>query len=387
MERNESLFTEALVADTAALPFFVCALLVAIAVMAVWLPGYTKRHPLLTYYGSSGWHAHEMLFGYMTAVVAAFLLSALRRVLGHPVAAVVPLTLLILLWLAARALPLMNGVPPWLIAAVDLAFLPLLIALLVRPLWRAGRRRGLYLIAPLGVMVVGNLLVHAEWLGLAMDSARLGAMLAIYMLALLMAVVAGRVIPQTLAREVPARTAVEQAAAGTIVLLAAADLLSPTAEGVAVCALLAAAVHAWRWLTWLRAGPRRDPASWGVMAGYAWLAIGFVLIALSYQGRLPHMLAFHALMVGGFGGLSMGLAAQALRARRNEAMPSPRLAALSFCIMNLAAVLRVVGPLLSLRYGQGLIVAAGSLWIISFVLFLLVYGPLLWPVRSPGRLA
>jgi len=387
INRDHPLIDEALAGEPAVIPFFICAAFSAVAVMAVWLPGYTKRHPLLTYYGSSGWHAHEMLFGYMAAVVTPFLLSAVRARLGRPAAGPLPLALLILIWLAGRALPLMSDVPPWLVAAVDLAFLPLLIVLLALPLWRAGHRRELYLIVPLALMVFGNLLVHGEWLGLTADSARLGVVLAFYMLALLMSVAAAALMPRCLARPVSARPVLDWAAAGTIVLLAIADLFWPTGEGVAACALLAAAVHGCRLLTWLAAGPRPDPVSWGLLAGYAWLVTGFVLIALSYQGRLPPMLAFHALMVGAFGGLAMGMMAQALRARHVAARPVSTLAALAFALINVTALVRVGGPLLSLRYGQALIIAAGSLWIISFILFLLIYGPLLLPARAvePAR--
>jgi uncharacterized protein involved in response to NO len=360
--------------------FFVCTVLAAVVVMAVWLPGYTKRHPLLTYYGSSGWHAHEMLFGYMTAV-AAGLLIALRTPPGHPVAGPVPLSLLVVLWLAGRALPLTGGVPPWLVAAVDLAFLPLLTAVLARPLLKAYRRDAPYLIAPLAVMALANLLVHAEWLGWAMDSARLGVVLAIYMLLLLITVLAGGVIAQCLARNPPVRPILDRAAAASVVIVAAADLFAPTVQAVVVCVLLAAAVHAWRWIVWLKAGPR-DAVAWALLAGYGWLIAGLVLIALSYGGYMRHMLAFHALMVGGFGGLSLGMMAHLARTRRDAAASVPPPAVLAFVIMNLAAVVRVAGPLLSVRYEKILIIAAGALWIISFILFLLVYAPWLLPLRS-----
>jgi uncharacterized protein involved in response to NO len=275
----------------------------------------------------------------------------------------------------------MGDVPPWLVAAVDLAFLPLLIAVLARPLLTADRREAPYLIAPLVVMVFANLLVHGEWLGWAMGSAQLGVVLAIYMLLLLITVLAGGIITQCLARDPPVRPMLDKAAAASIVIFAAADLFAPTVQAVVVCVLLAAVVHGWRWIVWLKAGPR-DAVAWALLAGYGWLIAGLVLIALSYGGYMPHMLAFHALMVGGFGGLSLGMMAQLARSRRDAAARVPPPAVLAFVLMNLAAVVRVAGPLLSVRYEKILIIAAGALWIISFILFLLVYVPWLLPVRS-----
>lgn len=358
--------------------------------MAIWLLGYTKRDPLLTYYGSSGWHAHEMLFGYAVAVVAGFLLTAVRNWTNTETVRGMPLAALTLLWLAGRVLPLSPAVPPWLVALVDLAFLPVLAFVLAVPLIRAGQRRNLFVLALLGVLMAANALVHSEWLGYAMDTARLGIVLAVYTLVLLITVIAGRVIPFFIASALATaklrpRPVIEYMSVITVVLLAFTDLFSPSVRVVAVCAMLAAVVHAWRLRSWMVRPAWSQPLLWVLLAGYAWLVAGFLLLAVAYSGFIPSMLAFHALMVGGIGVLTLGMMARVALGHTGRPLRASPLVVLAFLLMNVAAVVRVAGPLLTLRYTQAVISAAGALWITSFVLFLVIYTPILIQARSDGR--
>ena len=371
-------------------PFFLCAGGAAAALMAVWLLGYTKRDPLLTYYGSSGWHAHEMLFGYVVAVIAGFLLTAVRNWTNIETLRGVPLAALTLLWLAGRILPLFAGVPPWMVAVVDLAFLPLLAVVVAIPLIRAGQRRNLFIPALLLVLMLANVLVHSEWLGYAMDTARLGVVLAVYTLVLLISDIAGRVIPSFIESAFPAvkiqpRPLIESMSVISIILLGLTDLFSPFAQVVVVCAVLAAVVHAWRMSTWLTWSVVTRPLLWVLLVGYAWLVAGFALLAVAYSGMISNMLAFHALMAGGIGVLTLGMMARVALGHTGRPLRAPPLVALAFVLVNIAAAVRVVGPMVTLHYTKAVISAAGALWITGFVLFMFVYTPILIHARADGR--
>ena len=372
-------------------PFFLLAGIAAVVLMAIWLLGYTKRDPLLTYYGSSGWHAHEMLFGYVVAVIAGFLLTAVRNWTGSVPLQGTPLAALSSLWLAGRILPLFTtGVPPWLVATVDLAFLPTLALVLAIPLLRAGQKRNLFIPLLLLVLMAANALVHMEWLGYAMDSARLGVVLAIYTLVLLITAIAGRVIPFFIESALPAvkirpRPVIGYMSVMTVIVLALADLFSPTVQIVVVCALAAALVHAWRLRSWMVAAVLAQPLLWILLVGYAWLVVGFILLAIAYSGLIPTMIAFHALMVGGIGVMTLGMMARVALGHTGRPLRAPPLVSLAFILVNIAAVVRVAGPLLTLRYTKAVIGAAGALWITSFVLFLLVYTPILIQARIDDR--
>ena len=184
-------------------PFFLCAGLAAAGLMVVWLLGYTKRDPLLTYYGSSGWHAHEMLFGYSVAVVAGFLLTTVRQWTNSETMGGISLAGLIVLWLAGRILPLFLSIPPWLVALVDMAFLPALASMLAMPLIRGRQRGNILVLALLGVLTIANALNPSHSLWITAGSARLGEVLAIYTLVLLITVLVGRVIPSFISSAIP----------------------------------------------------------------------------------------------------------------------------------------------------------------------------------------
>jgi uncharacterized protein involved in response to NO len=372
-------------------PFFLCAGIVAVVFMAIWLLGYTKRDPLLTYYGSSGWHAHEMLFGYTVAVVAGFLLTAVRNWTNRETVRGMPLAALVLLWSAGRVLPFLSAIPPWAVALVDLSFLPALAVALAVPLLRAGQKKNLFVLIVLAVLMIANILVHAEWLGYAMDTAHLGIILAIYAVVLLITIIAGRVIPFFIERGIPGaairrRPAIEYMSVVTVILLAFADLLSPSVQAVVACAFLATVVHAWRLRGWLLRAALSQPLLWVLLVGYAWLVAGFVLLAVAYGGVIPVMLAFHALTVGGIGVLTIGMMARVALGHTGRQLRSSPLLTLAFVLLNIAAALRIVGPLLSARYATATISAAGALWIVSFALFLFIYAPILMQSRVDGRL-
>ena len=350
--------------------------------MAIWLLGYTKRDPLLTYYGSSGWHAHEMLFGYTVAVVAGLLLTVIRNWTKSYTLHGILLAALILLWLAGRILPLFLGIPPWVVATVDLSFLPALAVVITVPLLRTGHTQYWYIPALLMVLMLANALVHSEWLGFTMDTARLGIVLAIYTFVLLFTILAGRFIKSitedtALSSKIQTNSTVEKLSVASVILLAFTDLFSPFVQIVVICAVFAAVVHARRLLGWLVRPVLYKSMVWILLVGYAWLVAGFVLLAIAYSGLISNMLAFHALMVGGIGVLTLGIMARMSLGQTGRPMRTPPLLSLSFILVNIAAAVRVAGPLMTLRYTKAVIGAAGALWITGFVLFLVVYTPIL----------
>ena len=120
-------------------PFFSLAALSGLALIPLWLAFWQHGLPG-GYYGSVGWHGHEMLFGFTSAIIAGFLLTAVRNWTGIETPTGTPLGLLALLWLLGRLAPLLPHMPAAGIALIDLAFLPLLIVAIYRPLMQAENR-------------------------------------------------------------------------------------------------------------------------------------------------------------------------------------------------------------------------------------------------------
>ena len=174
-------------------PFFLLAGLGAVVLVALWMLAWMGHLPSAgAYYGTVGWHGHEMLFGYAGAVIAGFLLTAVRNWTGIDTPAGAPLAGLSLLWIAGRASPFLP-VPGAVTAALDLAFLPLVAIALYRPLMAGKNRLNRLFLPLLGAMAAANAMVHAEALGLASGSAARGILAMLDLVLLLVLIVTGRV--------------------------------------------------------------------------------------------------------------------------------------------------------------------------------------------------
>ncbi len=371
-------------------PFFLLAVAVAVLDMGGWLAMWAQGATFGNRYGLVPWHAHEMLFGYAAAVLAGFLLTAVRNWTGRNTLHGLPLAGLALIWIGGRVLPWLEAwVPPPLAAAVDLAFLPLLALALQRPLWQARERSNRVFLPLLWLMAGANLLFHLQPLGLAETGARgTDAMLAL--LVLVLALIGGRVIPFFARGALPgfqARRfeAAEQAGLWVLGALALALAAWPTPWLVAPLAGLAALTQAVRLYGWHDRRVWGRPILWVLYSGFAWVVLGLALLAVAAAGWVPGSLARHALTVGGIGVVTLGMMARVSLGHTGRPLEPARWVAASFLVLNLAAVLRVFGPLLAPeRYALWVELSAG-LWVLTFLAFLAHYAPILVRPRPDGQ--
>ena len=167
-------------------PFFLAASVWAAAAIPFWLAAYASGLILPTQVAPSVWHAHEMVFGFATATVAGFLLTAIPNWTGRMPLQGGPLLLLVLLWAAGRVAILFSvEIGPPAAAAADLAFPAVFLGVVAREILAGRNWRNLPMVGALSMLLVGNLLVHLEALGLA-ETAALGNRLGIMTLLLLM---------------------------------------------------------------------------------------------------------------------------------------------------------------------------------------------------------
>lgn len=225
-------------------PFFgaagVSAVLLIVSWLAIWSGGIWKP----SYYGFIGWHSHEMLFGYATAIIAGFLLTAVRNWTGVNTPLGTPLMALAALWLAGRLLPLFDHwIPGAVIAVADLSFLPA-VAFAIQPaLWQGKQKINRIFVPLLLLMSVANLLVHMEGLGLTQTAAR-GIDMMLYLVLFLVALIGGRVMPFFTQAVIPGYQAVrrqwvEIATVGGFALLVLLQLTSlpPAVTGLTATGL------------------------------------------------------------------------------------------------------------------------------------------------------
>lgn len=371
-------------------PFFLLAGLAAVVLIALWLFVWMGRLPTVgAYYGTVGWHSHEMLFGYAAAVIAGFLLTAVRNWTGLDTPSGAPLAALALLWLAGRAAALLP-LPGWLIAAADLAFLPA-VAIAVYPALMRGKNRVNRLFLPLlGAMAVANALVHAQALGVTSDTANRGTLAMLDLVLLLVLVVTGRVIAFFTERGVAGSTPrnrewLEQAGFAAAVALALADAAGAPATVVgALCAALAVQTVA-RELGWHDARVWRNPILWVLHAAVVWLALGFAMRAAASFGLVAPNVALHALTVGAIGVLTLGMMSRVTLGHTGRDMRAPRTMVVAFALLNVAGFARGIAPALWPERYLTLVHSAAGLWILAFMLFLVAHAAMLWQPRVDGR--
>jgi uncharacterized protein involved in response to NO len=367
-------------------PFYLLAgLFAAVSVplwaaqMSGWLPAPYLQGPL--------WHGHEMLFGYTLAVVAGFLLTAVRNWTGQPTASGGELMTLAALWVAGRVLVL---TPYAAAAAIVNAAFPLALAVAIGiPLARSRNTRNYFFLGLLALMAALVAGLHAALLGAAELPPRLGLVLGLDVMLFIMAVMGGRVIPMFTNNGVPGAGAarhalVEQLALGSVLALFAADVAGAPAL-TAFVAALAAAAHAARLGLWRPWRTTRVPLVWILHAAYAWIVVHLLLRALAAMGWVGESPALHALTVGAIGGLTLGMMTRS--ARGHTARPlvaqAPELAC--FLLVQAAALVRVFVPLLAPGAYLASVQASALLWTAAFAAFVASYWPVLTRPRLDGK--
>lgn len=372
-------------------PFFLVAALAGVALILLWLAHYAGTLSIHTYYGAASWHAHEMIFGYTAAVVAGFLLTAVRNWTSIDTLRGVPLGALLALWILGRLVPFAPAVVPgWVIAMIDVAFLPALAASLAIPLLRRRQWHNLPFVPVLLVLAYGNALVHLDVLGLAPGRGTTGLYLGVNLIVLLITVIGGRVIPFFTERALPeARPRVwpplDWAAIGGVIALAGFAAVPLASQLTVAVAAITALVHAARLWGWSDRRLWSVPLLWILYVGYGWMVIGFALEALSAAGLVRPQLALHAFTTGAIGGLTLGMMSRVSLGHTGRPLRAALPMVGAFVLVNIAALLRVIGAWwVPDEWYLSLIVASGAAWVAAFVLFLAVYAPILMKPRADG---
>ena len=372
-------------------PFFLLAGITASLLVPLWIYSYAGGRFGFGYYSAVVWHGHEMIFGYTVAVIAGFLLTAVRNWTGIQTPGGKALAGLVALWLAGRMVPFFSGaLPHGSIAVVDLAFLPVLAVTLSIPLLRSRQKHNLVFLFVLAALTVAKMMVHLQILGFAQATANRGITFAVYLIVLLIAILGGRVIPFFTERGIAGATtrrwtAVEVLSFGALVVLMALDLMEAAPSAVIVIALLAALGHAIRLYGWYQRTVWSVPLLWVLHLGYAWLVAGFMLKALSAAGLVNPMLAIHAFTAGGIGTLTLGMMARVALGHTGRVLRVGSAMTWAFVFVSLAGVSRVFLPVISPGQYSEWMVLAGGFWSVAFALFVISYAGVLIQPRVDGR--
>lgn len=376
-------------------PFFLFAGIIALIYIPWWAGSLALGWPLATTWPPMLWHAHEMLFGFITAAIAGFLLTAVPSWTGQRGFAGKPLAGLFALWLAGRLAILASGhLPAWVPSAIDLTFLPTLAGMIAGSLLRA-RNRNWPLLGVLALLWACNVLFHVALLKLDVPLAARAVRIGIDVVLVLVTLIAGRIIPSFTSNAMKAlghvpthrpwngltpATIVAMIAAGIADALGVAGLLGAT------IALVAAALHLARLAQWRAPLKLMTPIVWVLHLAYAWLPVGLVLRAIMLlTGGAIAAFWLHALTIGA---VTLMIAAVMTRASLGHTgrplVVAPATTA-AYLLILAAAVVRVFGfGAVGMRYPL-VLVLSGLLWFAGFCLYLVDYGPILSQARADGR--
>jgi uncharacterized protein involved in response to NO len=384
-------------------PFFLLAGILAVLGMTQWLLVINGYPWPANANLSTLWHAHEMALGFGGAVVAGFVLTAGANWTGRPPVRGPLLAALVFSWLCGRVALLFSGVlPALLIMLLDLLF-PVLFGLIAtREIYGARNRRNYGVLAIAWMLSLFTLVFHAAATGLlaeeaATDLQRIVSRLFVYLLAVLITILGGRVIPGFTgtwlrmrgSTKLPgSRAGLESAIVPLTIAAGISQSVWPVGIFTAVLCIGAGAAHLLRLSGWRGLATTAEPLLLVLHVAYAWLGVGFLLLgAVALGMALPETAALHALTVGGIGGVILGMITRVALGHTGRPLHAARLIQIAYLLLNVSALFRSFGPLdtssIALAY-----TGSGLLWIAAFGLFVWHYAPILVQPRAdqPGGL-
>lgn len=368
-------------------PFYLLASLFSAFSVLLWAVQFSGYLPS-AYLQGPVWHGHEMLFGYTIAVIAGFLLTAVRVWTNQPTPSGAPLMALAALWVCGRVLVL---TPLIMTAAVVNAAFPVAIAVAIGiPLWRSRNVRNYFFVGLL--VLVGALIfaVHLALQGRFDLSPHVGLQLALDVVLFIMVVMGGRVIPMFTNNGIPGVNAtrhalVEKFALGTVMLLFAADLLQLPQAVIALIALIGALAHGVRLYFWKPWRTLATPLVWILHAAYAWIVVHLALRGLSALELLAGSYATHVLTVGAIGGLTLGMMTRTARGHTGRPLVADGFELAAFLLIQVAAVVRAFGGIASPGLYLASVQVSALLWAAAFGLYAVRYWPVLTRPRLDGK--
>ncbi len=377
-------------------PFFLAASLYSIVAIILWTLSYSFQwHPeAITQFGNHFlWHGHEMVFGYGVAVAGGFLLTAAMNWTGVQTIRFTPLALLFSLWLLARILPWISGIPLIIPATLDLLFLLALTIAITHPLYKAKQWDQVRIFTSKFLTIfASNLIFYLGTFKVIDGGERIGLYGGIYLIIALLLTLGRRVFPFFIEKGVGVPLTLKNSKSLDIsslvlfLLFALTDIFLPQFWGGGLLAAALVIVHGIRFKNWYTNLIWDKPLLWVLMVGYGWIILGFLFKALSTFGVVQPLIALHAFTYGAIGIITMGMMARVILGHTGRSIFNPpKSLHIIFGLLLAGAVVRVLLPLLIPEQFVTLVLLSQFFWVASFSLFLWNYAVMLIVPRIDGR--
>lgn len=375
-------------------PFFLASAVWAILLMLLWIPLISGHIDLPVAFDPISWHAHEFLFGYLSAIVAGFLLTAIPNWTGRMPIVGKPLIFLFSLWVLGRVAVLFGAyLPAGLVAAFDIAMPLTLAAACLREIMAGKNWRNLIVLALLGLLITANLLFHWEaWAG-EYAAQGYGMRLGISTMVMMVGLIGGRIIPSFTrnwlvkqgSKDLPAGPMQSFDKVCLLLLLIALLIWTALAEHWLAGVMLVAAglLHFARLGRWKGLHTFKEPLVLVLHASYLFLPTGLLLLGLAILA--PSLLdlagAQHLLMAGVMGMMTLAVMTRSTLGHTGQNLTASRSTTFLYCAMAASVLLRFAAgftPDLAMRFYD----ASALAWILAFAVYVWTYGPLLAQTRK-----
>lgn len=361
--------------------------------MALWLGIYTLHWPLpIQSISIFQWHAHEMIYGFAIAVIAGFLLTAVKNWTGVQTLHGTSLIALFTLWAIPRVLFLF-GTPLLAIAGFfDLLFMLGLIAAIFYPISKAKQWKQTGILIILALLLIANSLFYLGAIGIAERGVFISLHGGLFLIVGLVLFMGRRVIPFFIEVgvgypiKVKNSERLDQAIIVLYVLFLITEISMANEWLIAVLALALLLTNSIRMVGWYTPGIWKKPLLWSLFIAFAAINFGFLLLVLTPMLKLAPLVVLHAFSVGGIGVIILSMMARVILGHtgRNVQQP-PKTVPLALLILILGAVIRVIVPLLTESDYLTWVTISQILWIIAFGIFLISYLPMLIAPRVDGQ--
>ena len=365
-------------------PFFLFGSVYAGLAILLWLPVFMGELRLLSGFIPRDWHIHEMLYGFLPAVITGFLFTAIPNWTGRLPLRGKPLMFLVALWAAGRVCVTFSAYTGWLAATlVDASFLLLVAAAAAQEIIAGKKWNNLSVVVLILLLLAGNVTFHVEahFAGIAEFSIRIG----IAVVVLLISLIGGRIIPSFtrnwLVRENPGRLPVpfsgfDMVAVATGAIALVLWILRPEGAGTGSALAIAGALHLTRLARWAGDRTGRERLLLILHVGYAFVPLGFIFNACSAFGLVPTGAGVHAWMAGAAGVMTLAVMSRASLGHTRQPLTASAATQAIYLAIVVAALARICA-VMEPAHGVPLLYLAAFGWAAAFLGFALSYGPTL----------
>lgn len=366
-------------------PFFLLGSIFSLIAISIW-GGFFFGHIQFSPHGDPiWWHGHEMIFGFVIAIIAGFLLTAVQNWTGQPGVKGKSLIVLVLVWLIPRVLLLNEDWAPLeVIMAIDLAFAPLTALFMARSVLKVKQWRNFAFVPILLMLMLVNALSYYGLLTNDPALTQTALHSAILLMVTVVALIGGRVIPffterATQWQRSPNIVWLEIATFISLILLILSVLFQHTLT-IRISAAIAGIILLMRWSRWGGRHTARVPLLWSLHVSYFFIPLGLLLIATGQNFSA----GLHGITLGGLGGMILAMMARVSLGHTGRKLTPPKIVTFAFALIVLASVLRILAGLIT-SYYLPLLEAAIACWVLSFTIFIYHYTPILLKARVDGK--